>query len=162
MTDAALPRADRLSALRRQIILEAAERVFARDGLEHTTIRAIAKEAGCTTGAIYPCFDGKEAIYGELLRASLTRLLAHLDQQSRQAPAPLAARAAIEAFFSYYAARETEFSLGLYLYRACSPGGWAGKSTSPSTRCCVRPSAASAPGWLQARAGTPHAFTSKK
>lgn len=54
MDDSALSRSDRLAALKRQIILDAAERVFARDGLEQTTIRAIAKEAGCTTGAIYP------------------------------------------------------------------------------------------------------------
>jgi AcrR family transcriptional regulator len=45
-------RSERLNALRRQLILDAAQRVFERDGLEKTTIRAIAKEAGCTTGAI--------------------------------------------------------------------------------------------------------------
>lgn len=115
--------ADRLAELRRQLILDAAERVFARDGLEQTTIRAIAREAGCTTGAIYPWFDGKEAIYATLLQASLRRLRAHLDSVLRSAPAPRAARAVIKGFFAYYADRQTEFSLGLYLYRGLEPRG---------------------------------------
>jgi len=120
------PRADRnerLSALRRQIILDAAQRVFERDGLEKTTIRAIAKEAGCTTGAIYPWFAGKEALYGELLDESLQRLHAHLER-AEQAEAPeTAARGVIRAFFGYYAERRTDFSLGLYLFQGLGPRG---------------------------------------
>ncbi|OZI74048.1 TetR/AcrR family transcriptional regulator [Bordetella genomosp. 12] len=157
MSDAALPRSDRLAALRRQIILDAAERVFTRDGLEHTTIRAIAKEAGCTTGAIYPCFEGKEAIYGELLRASLLRLLAHLDEQLTLAPANRAARAVIEGFFNYYAARETEFSLGLYLYRGLQPQGL-GREIDASLNALLRQAVdrlgaglATSKGWDTAR-----------
>ena len=45
-------RNEQLNALRRQLIMDAAQRVFERDGLEKTTIRAIASEAGCTTGAV--------------------------------------------------------------------------------------------------------------
>ena len=37
-------RNERLSALRRQLILDAAQRVFERDGLEKTTLRAIAND----------------------------------------------------------------------------------------------------------------------
>ena len=37
-------------------------------------MRAVATEAGCTTGAIYPLFDGKEDIYASLLQESLVRL----------------------------------------------------------------------------------------
>jgi len=120
------PRSDRnerLSALRRQIILDAARRVFERDGLEKTTIRAIAKEAGCTTGAIYPWFAGKEALYGVLLGESLQRLHAHLaDAVSAGAPES-AARNAICAFFRYYAERRTDFSLGMYLFQGLGPRG---------------------------------------
>jgi len=116
-------RADRMSAVRRRIILDAAERVFERDGLEATTIRAIAKEAGCTTGAIYPLFDGKEAIYGVLLEESLDRLHAHLSTELQSGSAARAARRAVQAFFNFYAERPTEFSLGLYLYRGLAPHG---------------------------------------
>src|SRR5690606_39901346 len=108
-------RAQQFIALRRQLILEAAQRVFQRDGLEKTTVRAIAKEAGCTTGAFYPWFDGKEAIYAELLEASLERLRARLETALAPDDAG-AARRVIEAFFGYYAERATEFSLGMYLF----------------------------------------------
>ncbi len=52
---------------RRRKILEAAERIFKRKGIEDASIRKIALEAGVITGAIYPYFDGKEEIYAELL-----------------------------------------------------------------------------------------------
>ncbi|QVQ24346.1 TetR/AcrR family transcriptional regulator [Achromobacter deleyi] len=116
-------RNERLSALRRQIILDAAQRVFERDGLEKTTIRAIAKEAGCTTGAIYPWFAGKETLYGVLLDESLQRLHAHLADAASAGAAHAAARNAIRAFFGYYAERRTDFSLGMYLFQGLGPRG---------------------------------------
>ena len=58
---------------RRRKILDAAERIFKRTGIEDASIRKIALEAGVTTGAIYPYFDGKEEIYAELLSESLER-----------------------------------------------------------------------------------------
>lgn len=115
-------RNERINALRRQMILDAARRVFARDGLEKTTIRAIAKEAGCTTGAIYPWFGGKEALYGELLDESLRGLHGHLTEASAW-PASGAARKTIHTFFDYYAQRRTDFSLGLYLFQGLGPRG---------------------------------------
>ena len=48
--------------------------MFQRLGIEETSIREIAKEAGYTPGAIYSYFDNKEAIYGALLAESLERL----------------------------------------------------------------------------------------
>lgn len=120
------PRADRnerLSALRRQMILDAAQRVFERDGLEKTTLRAIAKEAGCTTGAIYPWFASKEILYGALLDESLQRLHAHLAAATSGGEPAAAARRAIQAFFGYYAEHRTDFSLGLYLFQGLGPRG---------------------------------------
>jgi len=122
MDPASPTHSQRLTALRRQLILDAAQRVFERDGLEKTTVRAIAKEAGCTTGAIYPWFDGKEAIYAELLEASLERLRARLETALAPDDAG-AARRVIEAFFGYYAERATEFSLGMYLFQGLGPRG---------------------------------------
>lgn len=116
-------RNERLSALRQQIVLDAAQRVFERDGLEKTTIRAIAEEAGCTTGAIYPLFAGKEAIYGVLLDESLQRLHAHLAEAAASGSRQAAARDAIRAFFGYYAERRTDFSLGMYLFQGLGPRG---------------------------------------
>jgi len=115
-------RAQQFTALRRQLILDAAQRVFQRDGLEKTTVRAIAKEAGCTTGAIYPWFGGKEAIYAELLESSLEHLHGQLEVALQGSPAG-ATRRVIEAFFQYYAGRATEFSLGMYLFQGLGPRG---------------------------------------
>jgi TetR/AcrR family transcriptional regulator len=112
-----------LQAARRQIVLDAARRTFERDGLENTTLRSIAREAGCTTGAIYPWFNGKEALYAELLEDSLERLRLHLEARLDSASPRVAARRVIEGFFAYYAERPAEFSLGLYLYRGVAPRG---------------------------------------
>lgn len=111
---------DPAMAQRRRAVLDAAQRVFARDGLPGATMRAIAKEAGCTTGAIYPCFSGKEAIYAALLRDSLDSLRRHLEQARRSAGSP---RRVMQAFFDYYAQRQTEFSLGMYLFQGMGPHG---------------------------------------
>ena len=103
---------------RRRIILDAAVRVFERAGLDGASMRKIASEAGVTTGAIYPLFDGKEAIYGALLAESLDRLqLAVAGAAAREAAGPIALRAAAIAFYNYYRERLFEFELGLYLLR---------------------------------------------
>jgi TetR/AcrR family transcriptional regulator len=140
------PRSDRnerLSALRRQMILDAAQRVFERDGLEKTTLRAIAKEAGCTTGAIYPWFAGKEALYGALLDESLQRLHTHLLGATSGGAPESAARQAILAFFGYYAERRTDFSLGLYLFQGLGPRGL---GRDMDERLKARPWSAPSPG----------------
>lgn len=111
-------RALALRDVRRQLIVEAARRVFETHGLEGASIRLIAREAGCTTGAIYPCFAGKEEIYAALLAQSLADLQGHLEQAVGSAPGPLEkARAAAAGFYGFYRQRPEDLSLGLYLFR---------------------------------------------
>lgn len=43
-------------------ILDAAERLFDRDGYDATTLRTLAEAAGLSTGAIYQWFPGKAAV----------------------------------------------------------------------------------------------------
>jgi AcrR family transcriptional regulator len=64
---------DVVKGAKRELLLRAARDEFAEQGLEGATMRGIALRAGCTTGAIYPLFDSKEAIYAELLRPWLPR-----------------------------------------------------------------------------------------
>lgn len=52
---------------RRLNALRAALRVIARDGLEQTTIRGIAKEAGCSAGSLAHYFADKEDILRQAL-----------------------------------------------------------------------------------------------
>jgi len=47
---------------RREHILDAAERCFARSGFHRTTMQHICKEAGVSPGALYVYFDSKEAL----------------------------------------------------------------------------------------------------
>lgn len=60
MTDAAKER-------RRQQILKAAKRVFARNGFHATTIADIAKAARISYGTVYWYFDSKEALFHALM-----------------------------------------------------------------------------------------------
>lgn len=118
MTDSA--RADRLDTVaeaKRKIILDAALRVFADKGLHETNVRAIAKEAGYTPGAIYGYFPSKEHIYAAALRESLTRL------QNATESAAAAADSARErfvaagiAFFDFYNANPRDLDMGFYLF----------------------------------------------
>jgi TetR/AcrR family transcriptional regulator len=123
----ALARGDRETALRQtrnRLILEGAWKVFARDGFDGATMRAIALEAGCTTGAIYPLFASKEAIYAALLAESLQRLFHHVRTavEGQQGSVPRL-RAGALAFVDYYRARADEVTLGLYLWHGVRPQG---------------------------------------
>ena len=69
---------DVVKGAKRELLLRAARDEFAEQGLEGATMRGIALRAGCTTGAIYPLFDSKEAIYAELLKQSLAALDAYV------------------------------------------------------------------------------------
>ena len=50
----------------KQDILEAAQRVFYRCGIEGLSVRAVATEAGCSTQPVYLCFSGMEELRQEL------------------------------------------------------------------------------------------------
>lgn len=114
-----------LREARRRLILDGAWTVFAEHGLDGATMREIAAASGCTTGAIYPLFASKEAIYGALLGDSLQRLhaaVAAAEEQVRQDRAACL-RAGALAFLRYYRDRPEEVALGLYLWRGVRPQG---------------------------------------
>ncbi|RBW51791.1 TetR family transcriptional regulator [Marinobacter sp. F3R11] len=54
----------------RQTVLEAALKLFSRDGYSLTTLSRIAKEAGCSRGPIYWHFENKDDLYEAVLRYS--------------------------------------------------------------------------------------------
>jgi len=87
-------------------------------GLDGTSIRLIAAEAGCTTGAIYPWFSGKEEVYAAILAESLDHLTTYIAKRiARESDVTARARASIGAFYRYYQKNPAEVSLGLYLFR---------------------------------------------
>lgn len=117
----AVRRAERRQAVsdhKRALILEAAREVFAAEGLEGASLRAIAARAGYTPAALYFHFDSKEAIYAEVLQGSLAALGQAVDDAVAKASEPEARlRAAAMAFFRFYAQNPRDLDLGFYLFR---------------------------------------------
>lgn len=107
-----------VSDLKRGLILDAAREVFAAEGLEGASLRAIAAKAGYAPAALYFHFDSKEAIYAEVLRASLAALGAAVEDAAQRARKPATRfAAAAMAFFRFYAAHPRDLDLGFYLLR---------------------------------------------
>lgn len=103
---------------KRGLILEAAREVFAAEGLEGASLRAIATKAGYAPAALYFHFDSKEAIYAEVLQGSLAALAGEVDgavAKARGHEAKL--RAAAMGFFRFYADNPRDLDLGFYLFR---------------------------------------------
>lgn len=118
------PRRDALHAVKRQVVIDAARRVFDAHGLDAATMRGIATEAGCTTGAIYPFFRGKEELYAAVLAQSLEALRAEVERAMAGETDPAKrAGAGLRAFHAFYAANPADLSLGLYLFGGVRPSG---------------------------------------
>lgn len=81
--------------LTRAQLLDAAERVFARQGFQGASIHAIAAEAGYSHGAIYANFDGKEDLFlvlvEERIDARLARVYEAADAELSGGATPLEA-----------------------------------------------------------------------
>jgi AcrR family transcriptional regulator len=63
---------------RRDEIVTAAKKVFARNGFHATTISHIAKEAGLAYGSVYWYFDSKDELFHALMAAEGNALRAHI------------------------------------------------------------------------------------
>ena len=111
-------RREAVSGHKRDLILDAAKQVFTEEGLEGASLRAIAMRAGYTPAALYFHFESKEAIYAEVLKASLASLGVTVDQSVAQArSASQRLRAAAMSFFHFYAENPRDLDLGFYLLR---------------------------------------------
>lgn len=122
-------RREAVSELKRQLIIAAARRVFETEGLEEASMRAIAREAGYTAGAIYFHFENKETIYAHVLDDSLGRLIASVEGAVAGAAGDprLQLPTAALAFFDFYAENPRDLDLGFYLFR----GGMRPQGLSP-------------------------------
>ena len=70
----------------RQVIVAAAERVFAERGFEAAKIQAIADEAGVSVGTIYGVFGSKSELFSVVLTHRLPDLLEAVHQAAMRAP----------------------------------------------------------------------------
>jgi AcrR family transcriptional regulator len=111
-------RARAVQELKRGLILDAARKVFEVEGLDGASLRAIAAEAGYTPAALYFHFDSKEAIYAEVLQASLASLSDAVGRAVERSGEPAGRlRSAAMAFFQFYAENPRDLDLGFYLFR---------------------------------------------
>lgn len=118
MPDRRQSRREAVSERKRELILDAARDVFAEEGLDGASLRAIAVRAGYTPAALYFHFDSKEALYAALLHDSLGALgTAVADAVTRAKDNEQKLKAAAMAFFDFYARNPRDLDLGFYLFR---------------------------------------------
>ncbi|MFN8161591.1 MAG: TetR/AcrR family transcriptional regulator [Solirubrobacterales bacterium] len=83
---------------KRRQILDAAIRVFARQGFHATRVSDIADEAGVAYGLVYHYFDSKEQVLNELFAERWSLLLAAIEEADRSDAPP---RGKLEAVASF-------------------------------------------------------------
>jgi TetR/AcrR family fatty acid metabolism transcriptional regulator len=71
---------------KRERILDAAVRVFAREGFHATRVSEVAKAAGVADGTIYLYFESKDHLLISLFEDRVERLLAYLETELPRAP----------------------------------------------------------------------------
>lgn len=99
------------SAARRQQIIDAAYRCFARKGFHQTTMREIYDEAGLSPGAVYHYFDGKDAI----IRASFEfdrERSTHIFERALADDNPMRALRELASFFFHGLKEASELGAG--------------------------------------------------
>lgn len=94
---------DRFKEATRSAILEAAEEVFARDGIERARIDAIAAHAGVSVGTIYNHIGDRDAVFTAVLGvrraeivASLEKTIGEVDEEDVRTQLEKLARTALE------------------------------------------------------------------
>ena len=73
---------------RRQQILDAARRCFARDGFHQTSMQDILADAGLSAGALYRYFRSKEEIIAAIAEEALAQVTTPIGPLAAQQPAP--------------------------------------------------------------------------
>jgi AcrR family transcriptional regulator len=83
---------------KRRQILDAAIRVFARQGFHSTRVSDIADEAGVAYGLVYHYFKSKDEVLNELFSERWSLLLAAIEETDGQEGAPREKLGAVAAF----------------------------------------------------------------
>ena len=91
-------RQERAEATRARLI-QAAEKIFARDGFEAAKLEEIAAEAGYTRGAFYANFDSKEDLFVALLEREISQRIDNAERLIDKFHEPQAKLRAFREFF---------------------------------------------------------------
>jgi AcrR family transcriptional regulator len=95
----------------RRDLLDAAARVFARDGFQGASVEAVAEAAGYSRGALYSNFKSKEALFLALWEERIERRRRELREVMQRAGDPAAGIAPVAANVTQALDREREWFL---------------------------------------------------
>jgi AcrR family transcriptional regulator len=113
----------RARSIDRQAVLDAAERVVARDGAAHLTLEAVAIEAGISKASVIYDYKSKHALIKAVIERAVAhhadRLRAHVEAQGEAADRAMKGRLAAAAERSFTDAERT-VSLNLVAALACN------------------------------------------
>ena len=87
----------------RERLIEAAERLFARQGYASTSVRDLTTEAGCNVAAVNYHFGGKDSLYVETFRSLLPEIRDRRLEIVEQAMAEGGGDATLETFLEAFA-----------------------------------------------------------
>lgn len=100
--------------IRRQRILDAAERAFAERGFHEASMTEIARQAGFATGTLYLYFKDKSALYGGLILEKMEQLAREIEGALRSADsAAECLRAMVKSQFAFHDANRPFFEIFL-------------------------------------------------
>ncbi len=95
---------------RKQLIIDAAERVFAHKPHDHVSMKEIAAEAGIATASIYNYFQNQEDLFIESFIRDARALIADLKVLSADGARPRY-REIIETFIDYFTNKDSYFRM---------------------------------------------------
>ncbi|MFP4175697.1 MAG: TetR/AcrR family transcriptional regulator [Candidatus Brocadiia bacterium] len=107
-----LTRKQRERRRHRREVLEAAEKLFSRQGYHETTVQDIAREAEFGVGTLYNMFDNKAAIYYELVRLRAEQYMESTRQELRGMQGPVSKlRRLLRAKFEFFDSHRQFFTI---------------------------------------------------
>lgn len=98
-----------------EAILEAAERVFVREGYRETKMADVATETGVSVGTLYNYFDSKELIFASIIERGQAEMNARVDVAAEAADPLERVRAVMTAGYSFIEERGALFTVFMQL-----------------------------------------------
>ena len=95
----------------KEVILEAAEKVFSEYGFHEAKIYRIADLAGVSVGTIYRFFKSKEELYAEVLRKKLSELQKRVERKVRHKSPEKALKAYISTVIDFFEEEKDFFTI---------------------------------------------------